>query len=185
MPTFFSSTLFLTVLLAIGLVFFLRAASKDRTTDVDICSPLPPLIVLDGITIWLEQRGWKRKSVDIERQWLQFYGNVAFSKTLVLLLSILGALGSGSLGLVLKQLYPSLNWWPLCLAILGGPLAGYIYKKRAEREEMLEVRLVSLPDSPQSNLKIRAHRDELIALELELAETLKLKSDGSLLASPI
>jgi hypothetical protein len=32
---------------------------------------------------------------------------------------------------------------------------------------------------------VRAHRDELIALELELAEPLQLASDGALLSSPI
>ena len=36
MPAGFQSTLLLTVLLAIGLVFFLRAASKDRTTVVAV-----------------------------------------------------------------------------------------------------------------------------------------------------
>ena len=45
MPAGFQSTLLLTVLLAIGLVFFLRAASKDRTTVVDVHSPRPPLEV--------------------------------------------------------------------------------------------------------------------------------------------
>jgi len=34
-------------------------------------------------------------------------------------------------------------------------------------------------------LRIRAHRDELIAMELELAKRLNLNSDGSLLSSPI
>ena len=55
MQSAFSSTFFLTILLAIGLVFFLRAASKDRTTVVDVQSPLPPLEVLNGIISWLEE----------------------------------------------------------------------------------------------------------------------------------
>ena len=48
MPTL-GSTLLLTLLLAIGLVFFLRAASKDRTTVVEVHSPRPPVEVLDEI----------------------------------------------------------------------------------------------------------------------------------------
>ena len=60
MQSAFSSTLFLTILLAIGLGFFLRAASKDRTTVVDVQSPLPPLEVLNGISLWLEERGLKK-----------------------------------------------------------------------------------------------------------------------------
>ena len=70
------------------------------------------------------------------------------------------------------------------LALLG-PLAGVLYRRRAARPEILEVRLVSAPNSPASNLRLRAHRDELIALELELGPRLQLSSDGRLLSSPI
>ena len=80
MPSGFQSTLLLTVLLAIGLVFFLRAASKDRTTVVDVHSPRPPLEVLNGISSWLEQRGWSRDGGDAERQVLRFRGKVAASR---------------------------------------------------------------------------------------------------------
>ena len=85
----FQSTLLLTVLLAIGLVFFLRAASKDRTTVVDVISPQPPLTVLDGLSGWLEQRGWKRDGGDAERQVLRFQGQVASSDVLALLLTLI------------------------------------------------------------------------------------------------
>ena len=67
MPKGFPSILFLTILLAIGLYFFLRAASKDRTTVIDVKSPLPPLKVLDGIIAWLDARGWKSNGGDAER----------------------------------------------------------------------------------------------------------------------
>ena len=181
----FSSVLLLTVLLAIGLVFFLRAASKDRTTVVDISSPLPPLEVLKGVTIWLESRGWHSNGGDAERQLLRFQGNVASSGALAVLLSIFGGLGAACLALVLRQLYPSLEWWPLLLVFFGGPIAGLIYSRRAARIEELEVRLMSTAETQPSRLRIRAHRDELIAMELELANSLQLASDGSLLSSPI
>ena len=94
-------------------------------------------------------------------------------------------MGAGSLGLVVRQVQPSLHWWPLGLALLG-PLAGVIYRKRAERQEGVEIRLMN-PDGETggSTIRVRAHRDELIALELELAGPLDLASDGSLLSSPI
>ena len=76
MQSAFSSTLFLTILLAIGLGFFLRAASKDRTTVVDVQSPLPPLEVLKGISFWLEERGWKRNGGNAEEKLLIFNGNL-------------------------------------------------------------------------------------------------------------
>ena len=72
MPAGFQSTLLLTVLLAIGLIFFLRAASKDRTTVVDVMAPQPPITVLDGLSTWLEERGWSRDGGDAERQVLRF-----------------------------------------------------------------------------------------------------------------
>ena len=113
MPSGFQSTLLLTVLLAIGLVFFLRAASKDRTTVVDVHSPRPPIEVLNGISNWLEQRGWSRDGGDAERQVLRFRGEVAASRPLAILLSALAAIGGSCFGLVLRQLAPQLQWWPL------------------------------------------------------------------------
>ena len=179
-----SSTLLLTLLLAIGLVFFLRAASKDRTTVVDVYSSKPPVEVLTGISHWLEERGWIRDGGDLEKQLLRFRGSVASSNGLAVLLSIYGTVGAACLGLVLFQLFPILSWWPLLLALLG-PLAGLIYQRRSERVEALELRLISPPESNRSALRLRAHRDELIAMELELSKSLDLASDGSLLSSPI
>ena len=65
------STLLLTLLLAVGLVFFLRAASKDRTTTVEVRSSRPPLEVLPALTGWLEGRGWKPAGGDPDRRLCQ------------------------------------------------------------------------------------------------------------------
>ena len=185
MQSAFSSTLLLTLLLAIGLIFFLRAASKDRTTVLDVHSPRPPLEVLNGISHWLEDRGWIRDGGDAERQVLCFRGSVDFSRPLAVFLSILGGLGAACLGLVMRQLLPPLGWWPLLMAFLGAPLAGFIYTQRASRQESVELRLIQSLDDEGSILRLRAHRDELIAMELELSKSLDLASDGSLIASPI
>ena len=185
MQSAFSSTLLLTILLAIGLVFFLRAASKDRTTVVDVQSPLPPLEVLNGISFWLEERGWKKNGGNVEEKLLLFNGSVASSPFLAIFLSCLGGLGAACLGLVLIQLYPSLSWWPLLLAAIGAPLAGFVYRIKSKREESLELKLLSSELSNISILRIRAHRDELIAIQLELSESLELSSENSLLSSPI
>ena len=179
-----SSTLLLTLLLAIGLVFFLRAASKDRTTVVEVRSSRPPLEVLDRLSAWLQLRGWQAESSDPERRHLCFRAQVAASPALAILLSLLGAVGAACLGLVLRQLLPPLGWWPLLLALLG-PAAGLLYRNRARRAETLELRLISHDSATGSALRLRAHRDELIAIEQELAGPLELASDGSLLTSPI
>ncbi len=180
-----SSTLLLTILLAIGLVFFLRAASKDRTTVVDVHSSLPPIEVLEGISKWLEERGWRCHGGDADRSVLRFQGSVASSSILALLLSLLGAFGAGCLGLVIRQLYPLAGWWPLLLAFFAGPLTAFLYRRRATRMEGLELKLISPPARSNSTVRIRAHRDELIAMERELGQSLDLASDGSLLSSPI
>jgi hypothetical protein len=178
------STLVLTLLLAIGLVFFLRAASKDRTTVVDVHSPRPAVAVLEGLLAWLQARGWQPTAKDPQRQVLRFAGDVRASLPLSLLLSLLGSLGAGSLALVLHQLLPGAG--PLVFALpLLGPLAGWLYWRRASRREILELRLMEEPASGGSTLRLRAHRDELIAMETELGPALGLASDGSLLSSPI
>jgi len=85
---------------------------------------------------------------------------------------------------VLRQLLPALQGWPLLLVLLG-PLAGVLYRGRAARPELLELRLTSDDQQSGSSLKVRAHRDELIAMEQELGARLQLASDGALLSSPI
>jgi hypothetical protein len=178
------STLLLTLLLAIGLVFFLRAASKDRTTTVEVRSSKPALEVLGALSTWLEERGWQAEASDPERRSVLYRGQVTSSPLLTVLLSMLGGVGAGCLGLVWHQLLPALGWWPLLMALLG-PLAGLIYRRRAARDETVELRLVSHDQATGSALKLRAHRDELIALELELGAKLGLYSDANLLKSPL
>ena len=179
----FSSTLLLTILLAIGLFFFLRAASKDRTTVIEIGSTLPALEVLPEISQWLESRGWRGDGGSASKQTLRFHGSVSSSTGLAIFLSLLGGCGSASLGLVIKQLIPALSWWPLLLSLIGGPLAGFIYKKKSERDELFELKLVD--DNEGTLIKLKAHRDELIALDVELSKKLNLVSDGSLFKTPI
>ncbi len=179
-----SSTLLLTSLMGIGLVFFLRAASKDRTTTVEVNSSRPPLEVLDGLRQWLTSRGWQITASDAERQVMRFEGAVSASAPLAVLLTSLGAVGAASLGLVLRQLIPALGFWPLLLALLG-PVAGLLYRRRAARQEILELRLLPPQEFCPTTLRLRAHRDELIAIEQELGRSLNLHSDGALLSSPI
>ena len=180
-----NSTLLLTVLLAIGLFFFLRASSKDRTTVVEITSSKKPIEVLNVMYEWLDLRGWQQLGGDFDQRILIFKGQVISSKLLAIFLSLLGGLGSCALGLVIIQIFPTLGWWPILLGFIGGPLSGIIYFKKSSREEKFELRLTSSDDEEITSMKLRAHRDELISLENELSERLELKSDGSLFKTPI
>ena len=181
-----NSTLLLTILLAIGLFFFLRASSKDRTTIVEISSSQEPIEVLNVMYEWLDLRGWNHTGGDFDQRILIFKGQVVSSKLLAIYLSLLGGAGSCALGLVIIQIYPTLGWWPILLGFIGGPLSGMIYFKKSAREEKFELRLISNEDSEEMTLiRLRAHRDELISLENELSDKLDLKSDGSLFKTPI
>ena len=181
-----NSTLLLTILLAIGLFFFLRASSKDRTTVVEITSSQKPVEVLNIMYEWLKLRGWIQSGGDFDKRILIFKGEVISSKLLAIFLSLLGGCGSCALGLVIIQIYPTLGWWPILLGLLGGPLSGIIYFKKSAREEKFELRLISNEGSEAMTLiRLRAHRDELISLENELSDRLELKSDGSLFKTPL
>ena len=180
-----NSTLLLTILLAIGLFFFLRASSKDRTTVVEISSSQKPVKVLNDLYEWLNLRGWKQIGGDFDQRILIFKGQVVSSKFLAIFLGILGGFGSCALGLVIIQIYPVLGWWPILLGLIGGPLSGMVYFKKSAREEKFELRLINKDDDVMTFLRLRAHRDELISLENELGDTLDLKSDGSLFKTPI
>ena len=186
MTYYLNSTLLLTILLAIGLFFFLRASSKDRTTVVEITSSQKPVEVLNVLYEWLNLRGWKQTGGNFDQRILIFKGQVVSSKLLAIFLSLLGGLGSCSLGLVIIQIYPFLGWWPILLGLIGGPLSGIIYYEKSAREEKFELRLINNNENENITLmRLRAHRDELISLENELSDRLELKSDGSLFKTPI
>ena len=185
MNYYLGSTLLLTILLAIGLIFFLKASSKDRTTIIDISSSRRPIEVLNEVCNWLKSRGWKQIKVNSENKILTFKGQVVSSKSLAIFLSILGFLGSCSLGLVLVQIYPFLNWWPILLGLVGGPISGLVYFKNSQREEIFEFKLVNENEMKFTRLRLSAHRDELIAFETDLKDKLKFRSDGSLFKTPI
>ena len=74
-----NSTFLLTILLSIGLFFFLRASSKDRTTVVEITSSHKPLEVLNVMYEWLDLRGWNQIGGDFDQRILIFKGQVVSS----------------------------------------------------------------------------------------------------------
>ena len=168
------STLLLTLLLATGLVFFLRASSKDRTTAMVISSYRPSLQVLGHLDSWLAQRGWQVIRSHPEQRHLVYEGHVAASVPLAVLLALLGCCGGAALGLVICQVLPKTHLWPLALGLVG--LAAVpTYLRRAQRQERLEIRLLSPDQVVPSRLMMRVHRDELLAVEAELGKILRLQ----------
>ncbi len=165
------STLLFTLLSLIGLVFFIRAAVKDRTQQLKVWVTDPENGPLDQLKDYLATRSYRLSQVDPERQAIAFEGYVQPSVFLTIFLSTLAALGLLCLALVLSVLFPrggSLYFFLLWLA----PLAGGFYWQKAGRQETvtLEVGEPTHPDHiGQYPLIITAHRDELRNLQAEVS----------------
>lgn len=165
-----SSTFFLTLLLAIGLFFFIRASVKDRTEVVTLVSEQPQDFVLEELQQYFTQRAYRVISVDAPQQQVVFEGVVQPSLFLAIFLSLLMAVGIGCLVLVLAIIFP--GWTPVFSGLLLlSPLAGLFYWRGAKRPEKvtLKVEPSSEESGHQSKLTVTAHRDEVIQLRQSLS----------------
>lgn len=166
------STFFLTLLLIIGLFFFIRASAKDRTEQIKLTPREPVYKLLSRLQAYLTQRAYHISSVDSRQQTMTFEGFVRPSWFLAIFLSGLTAIGLLCFSLVLSFLYPSLTLFFLGL-VLFCPIAGLFYWKKSGRVEkvLLEVKTGSelnqsqLDGNLHSSIIITAHRDELAQLQ--------------------
>lgn len=168
------SVFFLTVLLAIGLFFFIRASVKDRTQEVRLTSEQPEESLLFQLRQYFDQRAYRVVGIDSAQNRVTFEGVVRPSLFLAVFLTLLAATGMLCLGLVLSfALSTESNLW-LGLLLLS-PLAGVFYWKGAGRSEQvsLKVEPASIEQSAaKSVITVKAHRDELA----ELQRVLRLKA---------
>lgn len=170
------STLLLTLLLVIGLLFFIRASVKDRTQTVKLASSELDDDLLAQLKQYFLDRAYRVTSIDAARNVVNFEGNVRPSLFLAIFLSSLALVGMICLVLVLETTVPAggIFWW-LLLAIAPG--AGFFYWKKANRPENVSFRLLTdtAPVGWRSVIKVQAHRDEVEslceALSLELLES--------------
>ena len=164
------STLFLTLLMMVGLVFFIRASTKDRIETLTLVRSVEPLALLQDLTTYFEGRSYAVTSVIAEPQRIVLRGRVRPSLFLAGFLTLLAAVGAICFALVLANLWP--NYGPGFLVLLGlAPAAGWFYWRGSDRDEeiILEVQpdkpAKPTPATPQAKVTITAHRDELIGLE--------------------
>jgi hypothetical protein len=157
------SAIVLTGLLAIGLLFFLKASTKDRTASL-------ALAVVDRelpqqIYTYLRKRGYRLVNPSPSAEMLVWRGQVQASVFLCIFLAVLAGIGLGSLGLVLVILVPDLWNYQINLVTmsLGGLGAGWFYWRGANREE--EVKITCQQRQSNDFLVIEAHRDELANLQ--------------------
>ncbi len=166
------STLLLTVLLMVGLFFFVKASVKDRTQQVSLIAESSEDALLSQLDQYFTQRAYRVVALDLEG--VTFAGLVRPSVFLAIFLTLLVAAGMLCLGLVLSLLVPKISTGFLGLVLLA-PLAGFFYWQRAGRQEQVLVKVEPLPgkgqSEDQSQLTVTAHRDELAALQ----HSLKLK----------
>jgi hypothetical protein len=167
------STLFLTLLMMIGLFFFIRASTKDRTETLILLQPTSPEAMMQDLIRHFQARAYTLQTIDAEDQQVSLRGMVRPSLFLAIFLTILAAIGLLCLALVLASLFSGWGVALLGLTLLA-PAAGLYYWQRAGREEQITLQVTSTGDrtsAEQSRVTITAHRDELIALQ----QTLKMR----------
>jgi hypothetical protein len=170
-----SSTFFLTLLMMIGLFFFIRASVKDRTKQIQLLPAESADVLIKTLQEYFEARAYQLTSVDPETKEVAFKGYVQPSLFLAILLSFLALVGLSCLTLIILLLFPSFNHW-CWLLLLAAPLAGVFYWQKAGRWENIMLQVITRSDReafPEGNrqniVRITAHRDELIQLQENLA----------------
>lgn len=165
------STLLLTLLLSVGLFFFIRASTKDRIQKAQFVSALDEATFMQQLQEYFRTRSYQVVAVDPEENQVTFEGFVNPSWFLAVFLTLLSAVGFLCLALVLSLLFPQLNIVFLGLVLLS-PLSGLFYWKKSARFEkvLLKVEATQNELRDLSQITVIAHRDEIN----ELQKTLKL-----------
>lgn len=165
-----SSTVLLTLLLLVGLVFFIRASSKDRTEVVQLVSTQSKEATLEQLRRYFADRAYRITAID-PNTGITFEGFVRPSGFLAVFLTLLAAVAMLCLSLVLTFLFPARAKLLPGLALLA-PLAGVFYWKTSGRPETVRLTFQSSLENPPQNLvTVTAHRDELAELQRSLPLT--------------
>ena len=161
------STFLLTLLMTIGLVFFIRASVKDRTQVITLASEQSEASLLTQLRQYFDRRAYRVIALDAAKNEVIFEGTVCPSFFLAGFLTLLATVGALCLILMLSYLIADLsNVW-LGLLLLP-PLAGVFYWRGAKRAEQVSLKVESMPDTDartKSLITVKAHRDELAELQ--------------------
>lgn len=167
-----ASTFVLTLLMMVGLFFFIRASVKERTEQVELIIEESEESFLERLKAYFAQRAYQIAAVDTEKHQLLFQGIVRPSWFLAIFLTVLAALGLLCFALVFSFLYPSLTNLFLCFIVLA-PAAGIFYWRGAKRLERVFLKIESLATEeqpPKLLATVIAHRDELFQLQKAIAD---------------
>jgi hypothetical protein len=163
------STLLLTLLLSVGLFFFIRASTKDRTETAHLISMQDESTLMPLLKDYFQSRSYRVAAVDSEQNQVTFEGYVRPSWFLAIFLTLLAAIGILCLSLVLSFLFPNLSRVFPGMVLLS-PLSGTFYWKKAKKLEKVSLKLdrANNNDRFPSKITVVAHRDELIELQRAL-----------------
>ncbi len=167
MNSVLTSTLIITLLLAVGLFFFIRASTKDRIEQMVLETSDSEAVLLPRLQAYFTDRAYKVTAVDRDTDIITFEGLVRPSVFLASLLTGLAAIGAMCLALVLSMLLPTIGW-AFLLLLLVAPLAGWFYWQGSSRIEQVRLKVEAQPDA--TSIRISGHRDELAVFQ----ETLQL-----------
>ncbi|NMG18234.1 cofactor assembly of complex C subunit B [Brasilonema bromeliae] len=167
------STLLLTFLLSVGLFFFIRASTKDRTQTTQLVCEQDEATLMPQLREYFQTRSYRVAAVDPKQNQVTFEGIVRPSWFLAVFLTLLAAVGLLCLSLVLSLLFPNLSTVFLGL-VLVSPLSGVFYWKKAGKHELVSLKVEAAESDQHSptQITLTAHRDEIT----ELRRTLGLKS---------
>lgn len=163
----------MTLLMVVGLFFFIRASVKDRTQVVTLTSSQPEESLLERLQQYFDQRAYQVIAADPEQKQVTLKGMVRPSVFLAVFLTGLAAAGLLCLALVLLMIFPDITQGLLGLVIFS-PLAGLFYWQKAGRPEQVSLKFEapsSIETASGSFVTVTAHRDELAQLQ----KTLDLK----------
>lgn len=124
------STLLLTLLMLIGLFFFIKASTKDRTELVQLVSDRDEATLMPQLQEYFRSRSYQVAAIDKEKNQVIFQGFVRPSWFLAVFLTLLAAIGLVCLSLVLSLLFPSLNQLFIGIVLLS-PASGVFYWKKS------------------------------------------------------
>jgi len=164
------STLLLTLLMSVGLFFFIRASTKDRTETAQLVSPLNEASLMPQLKEYFRGRSYRVAAIDPQQNQVSMTGFVKPSWFLAIFLTFLALVGLMCLSLVLSLLFSSQNI-PFYGIVLLSPLSGIFYWNKAGRVEDVLLKVESSDSEKYTTITVTAHRDEIISLE----EALQLK----------
>jgi len=164
MDTWLSSALIPTLLMAIGLAFFIRSSVKERTEELELTCVRSAAQINRLATDHLTARTYRIAKT--EDGTTLFEGQVRPSLFLAIFLSVLAAIGFACVGLIVGTAIPSLGDTTIGIITLS-PLAGAFYWKKASKSERVVIAVQATGDTT-SALTAIGHRDELNVLRQTL-----------------